>query len=66
MSAGVQVRIVDDRSIGMPMLRPMVPAVFSKPSADVNVKPPIFRKNGRKRSFVKHFKKVKNGVRKTM
>ena len=26
--------IVDDRSIGLPMLRPMVPSVFSKPSAD--------------------------------
>ena len=26
--------LVDDRSIGLPMLRPMVPSVFSKPSAD--------------------------------
>ena len=52
---------MDDRSIGLAMLRPMVPAVFSKPSADVNVKPPKIAEKDWKLC-----KRVKNGVRKTM
>ena len=53
--------VVDDRSIGLPMLRPMEPSVFSKPSADgFHLKNIDFPKKWQKEtSFEKIFEKVK-------
>ena len=62
-------QVVDDRSIGLPMLRPMEPSVISKPSADgFHLKNIDFLKKWQKEtSFENFFEKIKTvHIRKIM